>query len=350
MRPHLWGKLWGLFAVLAWPLAPALAEGPQWQYQVTGAVKPGEQATLSLSSANGAHGVKVRLRSDQGVEKSFTHKMIKPGRTVKMKFPVPAGISVWQGELEGSAEGATTKAALELKVVAAAPLDATLTKQGVHLERGEIRAQVNHELAKVEAQIFGKDNQPLFDGELRVQMEGKQAVLRFEPFDEMIERVELKLHDPYGYWVALRIASWMVEIPHDDVVFETGAAKVQSAEAEKLDRAVQALQAEVTRYRERLGNAAADVDVRLYVAGYTDTVGSAAENLKLSRARAQAIAQYFRKQGVRYPIFYQGFGEAALAVPTEDNVDEAQNRRASYILSNTAPMGLAFPGASWQAL
>ena len=34
----------------------------------------------------------------------------------------------------------------------------------------------------------------------------------------------------------------------------------------------------------------------------------------------------------------QGFGESRLAVPTADNVDEARNRRAQYILAAQTPV------------
>ena len=77
--------------------------------------------------------------------------------------------------------------------------------------------------------------------------------------------------------------------------------------------------------------------ITLFIAGHTDTVGSASANLKLSQERARSIAGWFRKRGVRLPISYEGFGETSLAVKTADNVDEARNRRADYVLSDGPP-------------
>ena len=331
-------------------LGGAHAEGPEWQYQATPTVKPGQPASLSLGAAKGAFGVRLTLRSDAGVEKVFNFKQLKPGKLVTIKFPVPEGVSQWTGTLEGSAEGATTTSQIELKVVSAGPLDVKFDKKDVDLEAGRIRVRPNHEVSRVEIQVYAGEDTPAIDGEADVHMEGGYAVIGFEPPESTVDRVELKLHDPYGYWAALRIASWLVEIAHDDVVFESGKAEIRTAEATKVDVAIAALAAELAKYRARLGNAAADVDVRVYVAGYTDTVGSPGDNLRLSGERAEAIARYFRAHGVTHPIYHQGFGEAALAVSSGDEVDEPRNRRATYVLSNVAPRGPAFPGAHWKRL
>jgi outer membrane protein OmpA-like peptidoglycan-associated protein len=59
--------------------------------------------------------------------------------------------------------------------------------------------------------------------------------------------------------------------------------------------------------------------------------------VKLSQRRAQAIAAWFRKRGLRIPIAFEGFGEHALAVATADDTDEPRNRRVDYILSVEEP-------------
>ena len=51
------------------------------------------------------------------------------------------------------------------------------------------------------------------------------------------------------------------------------------------------------------------------------------------------------------PIFYYGFGEELLAVPTGDGVDEARNRRALYMVgANPPPAGSGVPTVGWRAL
>ncbi|HEX7596686.1 MAG TPA: OmpA family protein, partial [Polyangia bacterium] len=56
------------------------------------------------------------------------------------------------------------------------------------------------------------------------------------------------------------------------------------------------------------------------------------------RKRAAAIATWFRKNGLRIPIAYEGFGEFALLVATPDNTAEPRNRRVDYILSIEDPV------------
>jgi len=75
------------------------------------------------------------------------------------------------------------------------------------------------------------------------------------------------------------------------------------------------------------------------VLGHTDTVGSPEDNMVLSRNRAASIARYFKdKGGITLPILACGFGETRLAIETGDNVDEARNRRAQYILAAAEPV------------
>lgn len=71
--------------------------------------------------------------------------------------------------------------------------------------------------------------------------------------------------------------------------------------------------------------------------GHTDTVGKTDDNRELSLKRAKSIASYFRQRGLKVPVFYEGFGEQSLAVPTPDETAEAANRRAEYIIAVEDP-------------
>lgn len=64
------------------------------------------------------------------------------------------------------------------------------------------------------------------------------------------------------------------------------------------------------------------------VAGHTDRAGPADYNLKLSRARAEAVSDALTSKGVRNRILDEkAFGERKLEVPTADGVRNAANRR-----------------------
>lgn len=71
---------------------------------------------------------------------------------------------------------------------------------------------------------------------------------------------------------------------------------------------------------------------RIEVTGHTDTVGSDAYNMRLSRRRAQSVAAELESQGVpseEIAIFAKGKHD--LLVPTADGVREPQNRRVQIV-------------------
>ncbi|MGN3974842.1 OmpA family protein [Tsuneonella sp. SYSU-LHT278] len=105
----------------------------------------------------------------------------------------------------------------------------------------------------------------------------------------------------------------LVNLP-DGVTFATGSYAISPGFQTLLDRVANSL----TQYPNSL------VDVY----GYTDTVGSAASNQRLSEQRAQAVANYLISRGVSSArIRWMGFGETNLKVATGDNVNEPMNRR-----------------------
>ncbi len=105
----------------------------------------------------------------------------------------------------------------------------------------------------------------------------------------------------------------LVNLP-DGVTFATGSYSVSPGFQNLLDRVANSL----TQYPNSL------VDVY----GYTDTVGSASSNQRLSEQRAQAVSNYLIGRGVSSArIRWMGFGETNLKVATGDNVNEPMNRR-----------------------
>ena len=105
----------------------------------------------------------------------------------------------------------------------------------------------------------------------------------------------------------------LVNLP-DGVTFATGSSAINPGFQTLLDRVAGSLQ----QYPNSL------IDVY----GYTDTVGSASSNQRLSEQRAQAVANYMIGRGVSSSrIRWMGFGETNLKVQTGDNVNEPMNRR-----------------------
>ncbi len=74
--------------------------------------------------------------------------------------------------------------------------------------------------------------------------------------------------------------------------------------------------------------------IRIMVTGHTDTMGTPQYNQKLSERRAAAVKKEFERLGVPpKEIKTVGAGESSLLVPTNDQVREAQNRRAEIVFN-----------------
>ena len=158
--------------------------------------------------------------------------------------------------------------------------------------------------------------------------------------DEVVGQFQLRAYDQANYWSGIESVTF-VDIPHQDVIFESGKWDIRPTEEPKLTEPLE-------RIQQQLKAVAGVLQIELYIGGYTDTVGQAADNLDLSRKRAHAIATWFSAHGIKVPIQSQGFGETALKVPTADGVDEARNRRASYVLSvQPPPASRGFPARNW---
>jgi outer membrane protein OmpA-like peptidoglycan-associated protein len=79
-------------------------------------------------------------------------------------------------------------------------------------------------------------------------------------------------------------------------------------------------------------NAQAGKVTQLTVTGHTDTVGSDAYNMRLSRRRAESVAAQLEKDGIASSeIEIVAKGKRDLLVPTGDGVREPQNRRVQIL-------------------
>jgi outer membrane protein OmpA-like peptidoglycan-associated protein len=199
---------------------------------------------------------------------------------------------------------------------------------------------------RVDYELFSPEGAQLHAGteEFPRAAPGELLSVRWPDLGKRAEnfRMELKFTAANGSWVTFQIIRFYIVVPHEEVAFDSGKWEIKADQQAKLVKPLALLQEAASKYGSLM-------NVALYVAGHTDTVGSAADNRRLSERRAQAIAQWFVAHGLRgMPIHVRGFGEGALAVQTPDNTPEQRNRRAQYIVSSFAPQ-LAGPG-SWRRI
>jgi outer membrane protein OmpA-like peptidoglycan-associated protein len=204
--------------------------------------------------------------------------------------------------------------------------------------------------------LYFKINRPADSAELKVySIDGKLLAERTEVYkgvkagqrlsvswpvllgdDAENFKLDLKVTDVDEFWIGWEVVKFYMEIPHEEVEFETAKWDIRPSEEYKLEEPLKILLDSIKKHGKTL-------DCQLYVGGHTDTVGSLADNRELSMKRARAIADYFQSHGVSIPLYVRGFGEENLAVKTEDNVAEQKNRRAVYVLA-TFPPQMPGPG------
>jgi outer membrane protein OmpA-like peptidoglycan-associated protein len=199
---------------------------------------------------------------------------------------------------------------------------------------------------KAELKIFGQGGKLLTEAEKSYSGEkpGMLLEIRWDKIEENITLMKLTAYDTNEFFSGMDISPWFVEIPHDEVVFPFDSSELQKTEEPKLDDSLKKIQKIIAEHGSEL-------KIKLYIAGYTDTVGTKSYNYDLSDKRAKAIAAYFKAKGLNVLIFYQGFGEDCLAVKTEDETPEQKNRRAIYILGHQQPpVSPAIPRSNWKSL
>ncbi|HMI86588.1 MAG TPA: OmpA family protein [Polyangiaceae bacterium] len=212
-------------------------------------------------------------------------------------------------------------------------LEIVIDKSKVDLKEHRLEVKMNRVATRVTIKVFDEAGAVLADQEhdFSRSAAGTALIVAWSPSsDAAVGRIEVFGYDEDGAYKGIAITPWSVAIPHEEVNFRRDSADIDDAEKPKLD-------ASFTKVTEAILTHGDLGKISLFIAGHTDSVGTSAYNLQLSRARAQAIAGWFRKRGLKIPIAFEGFGESALLVKTPDETDEPRNRRVDYILSIDEP-------------
>jgi outer membrane protein OmpA-like peptidoglycan-associated protein len=108
-----------------------------------------------------------------------------------------------------------------------------------------------------------------------------------------------------------------------DVLFDTAQFTLKPDAREKLARVS--------------GILLAYPDLKVQVEGYTDNVGGADYNMKLSQERADSVRAYLTSNGVQQPnVTAEGYGMADPVADNTSNQGRAQNRRVQLVVSGAA--------------
>lgn len=331
------------FLSLAAPIA-AQAQEP-YDMQVNSRVLKGEaKPSITISANTNMQNVAIKLTRDDGKIITLKSQLIRFGKQQEFKFDQEPGrreytVAIsWAGKKEPDM--------FKIDVVVSRPMQIEITKDTVDLEHGTITFTGSEAVAKVTLDITAEDGSIVLSKEYKVTSEpGKPTTISFDPPGKEIATVLLTAHDPWGFYNGIQMSPFFVQVPNSkEVNFESGKWDILPDESPKL---VEVLD----RVFAALAKLGAGFQATLYIAGYTDTVGSNDANYVLSDKRARAISQWFRDNGLHIRTCYQGFGEDSLAVMTADNVDEIRNRRTIFVIASQAPaVNPTFPRTNWKCL
>lgn len=282
--------------------------------------------------------LQLRLDRSDGGKVDRTLSGVKPGERT-FELDQPEGTFHYEGTLEARfAKGAPQLMPLSFDASLFGPPKITLGPDAVDTAAHTVTLRADRLLREVRLRVTSDRGEVIADtGEaFPDQKPGEPLVAHWSQLEgQRVLRIDLRATDALGYYQDVQLFPWNVEIPHDDVLFDTGSSELAASEKPKLEAAF----AELAKAVQTYGKIA---QVALFIAGHTDTVGGSASNASLSDARARAIAAWFRTRGVRFGISYVGLGEGALLVETPDETPEPRNRRVQYIVAVEPPRGFAW--------
>jgi outer membrane protein OmpA-like peptidoglycan-associated protein len=329
------------FAALV-AVAPALASAQsRFDVQVQSKVLAGQgKPTLVVTATEPLKGVEVVVSTGDTIVRKARAASLKSYGSLTIALDQAPGRVTYRVSMK--AAGMKEPEEIEFVGVVAKPMKIEISKDTVDLAEGRIAFTATEPVAKVKLTLLTEGGRELTDREFEVQTPaGGTTKVEFTPPTEPVGQVRLTAYDADGFFNGVDISPFFVEVPHEEVTFEFGKSDIVAAEEPKLERTLESVRAALRKF----GN---EFRARLYVAGYTDTVGSRESNQDLSHKRAMSIAHWFSTHGLEVRVCAQGFGEDVLAVQTPDETPEARNRRTLHVLANqTPPVSKPFPRQKW---
>lgn len=315
------------------------------RYKVKNKVRKGQgYPKLILQATGSIAGGTVELNRSDGETKTHDIGTLSSGATKTIALKQPTGTFRYEVRIDAKGkDGSTIESAFDFEATLAEKLEIAVKKDAAAVADGKLQMRSNRPIDRVEVTVKDEDGTTKYDG--TVEVGGKEGVFEVEwPKVENVASVHLKAHDVDGFWRGVLLEPFWVKIPHAEVVFNFGEATWKDSEEKKLKETLETIREKMKKHGDK------GLKLQLYIAGYTDTVGSKTANRELSRKRARAIGAWFSKH-LNMPIYYQGFGEDVLAVDTPDETKEKKNRRAVYILGNARPpTSGTIPRSNWKRL
>ncbi len=334
-------------------LAAFLSFADPLTYEYSGQTDGSGKAFLVVKANQNIDDVQVVIKGDGKTIKKSVGSM-KAGQQYKVSWSQSSGRAKYQMEVQG--EGIEANFAFEIVKAAGKGSKGKLGQFKVRSSREDVvdrntaLFETTFDLTSYEYKIYDSEGDVM---DAQTVPEGVSAggtiEIKWNTAGEVF-MIWVRGEDEFGRFTEYKLVPWAVEIPHTEINFDSGKFNVKTDEAAKLDEALAVAFHELVALDKVNKAVGANLTPKLYIVGYTDTVGGASGNQKLSNSRAKAIAEYFRDRGFWAEIHYAGMGERGLRVETGDNVDEVRNRRALYLLGVQQPAGGGQIPGRWSKL
>ena len=307
-----------------------------------------DQPEIMLKPQEAVASAKIELKRSDGSTKTLSVGALRVGADEELEVRQPVGAFTYDAKFEVVwASKETSSFQMRFELIRLDELVLSFDKKDVDLDKRVMSFSINRPATEVELTITGENNKLLqrVVKDIRNVKPKEKITIAYPYPGATILFMDLKIFDQTGGFKGVHLTPVSTSIPHDDVEFDSGKWDIKPSEEHKLKETKKKLDEAIAKFQK----AGVNLEFKLYIAGYTDTVGSKPSNQTLSNNRARAIAKWFIDHGVALDTYYQGFGEDVLAKRTPDETDEPRNRRAVYVLATQTPgqSGL-FPRTNWQ--
>lgn len=335
-----------LFVVLLATVGDVRAQS--LDFKLTNRLVAGQRPAITVKAGADVASVELDVvRNADHTQFTARNGAIRAGQSATLVFgDAKGGTSTWTGKLLAKwKSGKQESFDLTFDTQTIGDLKITYDKSHLDLAGKRVEIQLSRPAGHAELVVIGEDGNELGRGEAKWKGEpaGRWLPIEWTQRPGNVLRLELKVTSADDLTTLVKLVPWSVQVPHDEVTFESGKSEIRATEIPKLDASYQKIVDAIGTARR----ADPKLTVRLYVAGHTDRVGTPADNRKLSLDRARAIANWFRERGLPLPVAYAGFGEEAPLVDTPDEKDEPRNRRVDYIVGVEEPLVSKKARATW---
>ncbi len=302
------------------------------EYQFKEAVEVNKDfPTLYFTPTERIANLKVTVKGN-GKPQVFNFSSIAGAATKEIVLKQKKGIIKYTVNFDGKYfDGKPIKDEVEMTGAVLEPFSINITKENVDLDNFKAKFSTNREAKKTEIKIYSPDNTVIFEDTKEFETPiANNIEVNWKLLNDEIKLIDIKVYDTFGFWVSMAINPISVYIPHEEVHFDSGKWDINESEIPKIKDSL-------TKIQEVLKKYGTDIDLKLYIIGCTDTMGSKESNITLSQNRAKAISEKFKQLGLKSAVYYTGVGEDLLKKQTEDDVDEVENRRVIYLISSHQP-------------